>query len=207
MRIVIFGGTGSVGSAIVAEAAARGHDVVAASRREPSSPLPAGAQWRAADAADPAAVRALTAGADAVVSAIGPSREPGGDPQAFVGILLGLAEAVGATRFAVVGGAGSLEAAPGVRLLDTPEFPAEYLAESRAAADSLAKLREADLTADWTYLSPAPVIGPGVRTGSYRVSDETPAGSFISYADYAVALVDELERPAHRRVRFTVATS
>lgn len=207
MKIVIFGGTGNVGSAIVAEAAGRGHEVVAVSRREPSGPLPAGATWQAGDAADAASVRAVTAGADAVVSAIGPSREPGGDPQAFVGILLGLAEAVGATRLAVVGGAGSLEAAPGVRLLDTPEFPPEYLAESRAGADSLAKLRAADLAADWTYLSPAPVIGPGERTGSYRVSDETPAGSFISFADYAVALVDELEHPAHRRVRFTVATS
>jgi uncharacterized protein len=207
VKIVIFGGTGSVGSAIVAEAAARGHEVVAVSRREPSSPLPSGAQWQPGDAGDAGSVRALVADADAVVSAIGPSREPGGDPQAFVGTLLGLAEAVGPTRLAVVGGAGSLEASPGVRLVDTPDFPPEYLAESRAGAASLDRLRSADLAADWTYLSPAPVIGPGERTGSYRVSDETPAGSFISYADYAVALVDELERPAHRRARFTVATS
>ena len=207
MKIVIFGGTGNVGSAIVAEAADRGHEVRAVSRRAPSAELPSGASWQAGDADDRDSVRSLAAGADVVVSAIGPSREPGGDPQAFVGTLLALAEAVGSTRLVVVGGAGSLEAAPGIRLIDTDEFPPEYLAEARAAADSLAKLREADVATEWTYLSPAPVIGAGERTGSYRVSDETPAGTFISYADYAIALVDEVEQPAHSRARFTVATS
>jgi|1185.fasta_scaffold377300_1 putative NADH-flavin reductase len=207
MKIVVYGGTGSVGSAVVAEAASRGHDTVAVSRTRPAGELPPGATWRTGDAEDLESVRQSSAGADAVVTAFGPSRVPGEDPQAYVGTLLDFLGALRSTRVLVVGGAGSLEAAPGVRLLDTPDFPPEYKPESSAAADALARLRTADVSVDWTYLSPAPVIGPGERTGSYRVGDDTPAGSFISYADFAVAVVDELEKPAHPRARFTVATS
>lgn len=207
MKIVVYGGTGSVGSAIVAEAAARGHEVVAVSRTQPTADLPTGATWKQGDATDLVAVRALTTDADGVVTAFGPSRVPGEDPQAYVPTLLDFAAAAGSIRLLVVGGAGSLEAAPGVRLLDTPEFPAEYKAEASAAAEALDRLRSAELAADWTFLSPAPVIGPGERTGGYRVADDTPAGSFISYADYAIAAIDELEQPKHTRRRFTVATS
>jgi putative NADH-flavin reductase len=206
VKIVIYGGTGNVGSAIVDEAAGRGHEVVAVSRRQPSGDLPDGAIWKQGDAEDLDSVRAFSADADAVVSSIGPSREPGGNPEAYVDTLLAVAGAVGSTRLAVVGGAGSLEAAPGVRLIDTPEFPPEYLAEATAAANALAALRALD-SVDWTYLSPAPVIGPGERTGSYRLGGDSPVGMSISYADYALALVDELEQPAHRRTRFTVATA
>jgi putative NADH-flavin reductase len=206
MRILVYGGTGRVGSEIVAEAARRGHDVTVVSRREPAQPLPAGATWQAGDAADTATVAKAAAGADAVVSALGPSREPGGDPFAFAGIVRGLADAVGGTRLVVVGGAGSLQAEPGVRLVDTPEFPAEYRTEALATAEALEALRGTAPTVDWTYLSPAPVLDAGERTGGYRVGEDSPVGSFISFPDYAIALVDELERPAHRRQRFTVAS-
>jgi putative NADH-flavin reductase len=207
MKILVYGGTGRVGSAIVAEAAQRGHDVIATSRREPSNPLPANAVWRLGDAADSASVAKAATDVDVVVSALGPSREPDGDPFAFAGIVRGLADAVGPTRLLVVGGAGSLSAAPGVRLVDTPEFPEIYKTEALASAAALEELRNTDASVDWTYLSPAPVIDEGERTGSYRIGDDSPVGSFISFADYAVALVDELERPAHQRARFTVATS
>jgi putative NADH-flavin reductase len=192
---------------VVAEAVARGHETVAVSRHEPAGELPAGARWVAGDADAPTSVRAVTAGADAVVAAFGPSRVPGEDPNAYVGTLLSFVDALGTGRVLVVGGAGSLEAAPGVRLLDAPEFPAAYKPEAEAAADALGKLRASELAADWTYLSPAPEIGPGERTGGYRVADETPAGSFVSFADFAIAVVDELERPAHSRARFTVASA
>src|SRR5581483_965974 len=121
-------------------------------------PLPAGATWRAGDAADPAAVAQAAAGADVVVSALGPSREPGGDPFAFAGIVRGLADAVGGTRLVVVGGAGSLQAGPGVRLVDTPDFPPEYRTEALATAEALEALRGTAPSVDWTYLSPAPVL-------------------------------------------------
>jgi uncharacterized protein len=217
MKILVYGGTGRVGAAVVAEAAQRGHEVTSVSRHAPAAELPDGVTWLQGDAADTGAVAKAATDVDVVVSALGPSREPGGDPFAFAGVVRGLAEAVGPTRLIVVGGAGSLYAAPGgdtlgsqaplVRLVDTPEFPEIYKTEALASADALEALRNSDPSVDWTFLSPAPVIDEGERTGSYRIGDESPVGSFISFADYAVALVDEIERPAHRRTRFTVATS
>jgi putative NADH-flavin reductase len=206
MKVLVYGGTGRVGSAVVSEAAARGHDVVVASRRAPEAALPDGARWEFGDAADAAAVAKAATDVDVVVSALGPSRDPEGDPYAFAGIVAGLAGAVGPTRLVVVGGAGSLLAAPGVRLVDTPEFPELYKTEALASAEALEVLRGTGPEVDWTFLSPAPVIDAGERTGTYRVGTDHPVGSFISFADFAVALVDELERPAHRRTRFTVAT-
>lgn len=206
MNIAVYGATGNAGSRIVAEAAARGHKVTALSRHEPAGPLPDGANWRRGDASDLPDVAAVAAGHDAVIAAFGPDRTPGGDPSAFTGQFVAFARALGSsTRLGVIGGAGSLFASPGVRLVDLAEFPAAYRAESLAHAGALDALRDIDAL-DWFYLSPAPELGDGARTGSYRVADETPAGSWISFADLAVATVDELERPAHRRARFTVAT-
>jgi putative NADH-flavin reductase len=207
VKILVYGGTGRVGSAIVTEAASRGHDVIAASRREPAGDLPAGVTWQHGDADDTSSVAKAATDVDVVVSALGPSREPDGEPFAFAGTVRGLAEAVGATRLVVVGGAGSLLAAPGVRLVDTPEFSEIYRTEALASADALDVLRGTDASVDWTFLSPAPVMDEGERTGEYRVGDDSPVGSFISFADFAIALVDELERATHRRARFTVATS
>ena len=204
MRIAVYGATGNVGSRIVAEAVRRGHEVTALSRREPDQET--GASWRHGDASNPTGVAAVAAEHDVLVSALGPSREPGGDPFAFAGVVRGMAEAVGTARLIVVGGAGTLLAGPGVRLVDTADFPAVYKTEALATADALAALRALPEGTDWTYLSPAPEMGPGERTGSYRVALEEPAGEWISFGDYAVALLDEIERPAHRRTRFTVAT-
>lgn len=207
MRIAVYGGTGRVGSAIVAEATGRGHDVLVVSRREPVGALPADASWKQGDASDTATVAKLATDVDAVVSAIGPSREPDGDPFAFAGLVRGLVEAIGSTRLVVVGGAGSLLDASGVRLVDTEGFPEAYRTEALASAEALEVLRASDALVDWTFLSPAPVIDEGERTGSYRLGSDQPVGTFISFADFALALVDELERPAHRRARFTVASS
>jgi hypothetical protein len=207
MKIVVIGATGQAGTEIVTEAARRGHEVVAVSRHEPPDPLPAGATWRAGDAADAAGIATIGAAADAVVSAFGPSREAGGDPSAFAGQLLGVARAIGSTRLLILGGAGSMFAGPGVRLFDTPGFPDEFQAEARAHAESLYALQAGKVPVDWSYLSPAPLLGPGERTGTYRVGGDSPVGDSISFADCAVAIVDELETPAHRRTRWTVATA
>ncbi|WP_375490087.1 NAD(P)-dependent oxidoreductase [uncultured Jatrophihabitans sp.] len=204
MRIAVFGGTGNVGSAVVAEAVQRGHEVTVLSRRE-AQVVPDGAAWRAGDAADPDVVAETARENDVVVSALGPSRAPGEDPFAFEGVVRTMAGAVGSTRLIIVGGAGSLFIAPNVRLFDTDGFPAEYQDESRASYAALEFLRGAGHDLDWTYLSPAPEIGPGERTGRYVLGEESPAGDRISFADYAVALLDEIEHPAHHRARFTVA--
>lgn len=204
MKIAVYGGTGSIGSQIVAEAVRRGHDVTALARRE--RPVADGATFVRGDAADPTAARSIAASHDVVVSALGPTRDPAGDPNTFVDVIRSLADSVGSTRLAVVGGASSLFVAPGVRLFDTPEFPEAYKREAAAGAVAFDYLREdARPDLDWTYLSPAPEIGPGERTGKYVLGLDEPVGDFITIPDYAVALLDEIETPQHRRRRFTVA--
>jgi uncharacterized protein len=204
MKIAVIGGTGMVGSRIVAEAAARGHEVTAVSRTG-GVPPSANVTALTADATDLAVLRRLAAEHDVIVSAIGPSRESGGDPSTFPATLANLATAVSAARLIVVGGAGSLFVAPGLRLVDAPDFPDVYKPESLAAAASLESLKALPGAGDWCYLSPAPVIAPGERTGRYVVADDVPAGESISAEDYAVALVDEIENPVHTGRRFTVA--
>lgn len=204
MKIAVFGATGRIGRLIAAEAARRGHHVTALSRNP--ADLPSGLEWQSGDLADRAKVADVAAGHDAVVTANGPSRIPGEDPFAFSALIAEVADAVGSTRLVVVGGAGSLQAAPGVRLVDTPEFPAEYKQEALASAAALEHLRS-NSTADWTYLSPAPVFPAGDPTGTYVVGTDSPVGTAISGEDFAVALVDELENPRHRNRRFTVAAA
>jgi putative NADH-flavin reductase len=194
--IAVYGATGAIGSAIVNEATARGHQVTGISRR--GSDL-------TGDALDPAFAAGVADKHDVVVSAIGPSRTED-DGTRFVDSIANLASTISQARLLVVGGAGSLTV-DGVRLLDSPQFPEAYKAEALMGADSLALLRATADDVDWTYLSPAPVILPGRRTGAYEVALESPAGDQISVEDYAVALVDEIETPAHRRQRFTVANA
>jgi uncharacterized protein len=113
-------------------------------------------------------------------------------------------------RLVWVGGGGSLLVAPGVRVIDTPEFPAEWKAEASAQVQALELFRASTSDVEWSFLSPPAVIEPGQRTGRYRtggdllVTDEKGV-SRISVEDYAVAFLDELERPAHIRQRFTIA--
>ena len=123
--------------------------------------------------------------------------------------LAGMREA-GVRRVVFVGGAGSLEVAPGKRLMDQPDFPAAYMGEAREGADALAVWRTEAAGLDWTFLSPAAEVGPGQRTGRYRTTDETVitdanGKSFITFEDYAAAVLDELEHPAHIARRFGVA--
>lgn len=202
MKIAVYGATGNVGSAIVAEAASRGYEVTGLSRRPGSTE---GVRWLQGDAGDASSVRAVAADHDVVVSAIGPSREPGGDGQPFLDAIQTLVDNVGDARLLVVGGASSLEVAPGVRLYDTPDFPDAYKSEAEWGIRALELLRTTASPLSWTYLSPAPEMGPGERTGSYQVADDAVAGWRISYADYAVAMLDEIESPQHLRARFTAA--
>ena len=209
MKIAVVGGSGMIGSRIVSEAATRGHQVTSISRSGISAPqatatAQANVTAQAADITDSPVAKAAAADHDVVVSAIGPSRDPEGHPDEFAGVLSQFAVDTRPTRLIVVGGAGSLEAAPGVRLVDTPEFPEIYRTEALATAEGLYALEKLDL-GDWTYLSPAPATEPGARTGSYTVGENSPVGNSISAEDFAVALVDEIEKPAHSGARFTVA--
>lgn len=202
LTIALFGASGMIGAQVAAEAVSRGHAVTGYTRgggRVPAGVLPA-----TGDLADETTVKEAAATHDVVLSATGPSRTGDSHEPWLAAVQNLLDHAVGA-RVVFVGGAGSLLTPDGTRLLDSPGFPPEYAAEARSGAAALDLFRAASPDLDWTFLSPAPVIAPGERTGSYRVSLETPAGDSISVEDYAVALVDELERPRHRRERFTVA--
>jgi putative NADH-flavin reductase len=194
MKIALFGATGMVGSRIAAEATDRGHEVTALSRST------------GADMADAAAVREAASSHDVVVSATGPSRT--GEPhEPWLASVSTLIENAADARVLFVGGAGSLLTADGTRLLDTDGFPEAYKAEATSGAAALDLFRAAPEAVDWTFVSPSPVIAPGERTGSYVTALDTPAGDFVSAEDYAVALVDEIEQPQHRRQRFTVAST
>ena len=214
MKIVIFGATGHVGQRIAREALERGHQVVGVVRDPARSraPDPRVALVRG-DATDAASVAEAVRGADAVVNAISPRPGSTGTApslaEAARAVIAGLTQA-GVKRLIIVGGASSLEVAPGVRLLDTPEFPEAYRAEATEGVESFAVYRAEAGELEWTYVSPAIVIQPGERTGRYRTTgdrvlfDEN-GHSTISYEDYAVAILDEIERREHVRERIGVA--
>ncbi|SKA05779.1 NAD(P)-dependent oxidoreductase [Consotaella salsifontis] len=201
MKIALIGASGNVGSRIAKELSDRGHSVTAIARNpEKISALPGVTAVRG-DIADPAALASLLSGHEAVVSSV---RFQDLDAAALIKIV----RDSGVSRFLVVGGAGSLEVAPGVKLIDTAEFPEAYKPEASGGVRFLDLLRRED-GLEWTFLSPSAMFGPGERTRRFRIGGDTlltaPDGqSHISYEDYAVALVDELEKPAHVRQRFTV---
>ncbi|KAA8889356.1 NAD(P)H-binding protein [Nocardia colli] len=213
MRITVFGATGDVGSRVVTEALARGHEVVAVIR-DPAraAAVPAAAEVRIGDAADLEDVVTLSAGQDLVITATRPPSGQEHELPALTSVLL-KALAHNGVRLLVVGGAATLLVpdAEGATLHETPDFPAHLRPIARACADQLALCR-AETVTEWTYLSPPAELVPGERTGVYRRGvDELlvrPDGtSTISMEDFAVALLDEAERPVHRRTRFTVGAA
>ena len=215
MKIVLFGATGNIGQRVAAEALSRGHEVIGVVR-DPSgmkAPDPRMSLVQG-DATDAASVERVARGADAIVSAISPRPNARGlgapSLAAAARALLQGARAAGVRRVITVGGAGSLEVAPGQRLMDAPGFPEAYKREAREGLESLETFRAEGAGLDWTYLSPAAEIGPGARTGKYRTTGDqfladASGHSHISYDDYAVALVDELEQRRHVGERFGVA--
>ncbi len=207
MKITLYGASGMIGSRILDELLRRGH-LVTAVVRDPSKISRTGVTARAGDVLDAHSVAETAKGADAVISAYAPPADATERLSAATRSLIAGLQEAGVRRFLMVGGAGSLEAAPGLPLMDTPNFPAVYKPYAIAHRDALAVLRQADL--DWTNISPAAVIEPGERTGKYRTGGEIllvdeQGQSRISAEDYAVAMVDELEHPRHVRQRFTIA--
>ena len=203
VKIALYGATGMIGSRLAVEATTRDHLVTAISRTAESDVV-AGMVVRQGDAADADDVARIASEHDVVVSAIGPSRT-GQRHQIFLHAISVLAENVGTRRLVVVGGAGSLQVTPGLRLMDTAAFPAAWLPEAITQVAALELLKETGALVNWVYVSPAPATGPGARTGRYRVGMESPVGDWISAEDLAVAIVDEIEEPRFHRTRFNVA--
>ena len=214
MNIALIGATGFIGAPVLSELLGRGHKVTVLARNPGKVTPQAGLTVVAADALDADQVARAVAGHDALISAYNPGwSEPKIHDlhlEASKAIVTG-AKRAGVKRLLVVGGAGSLYVAPGVQLVDTPEFPAQYKQGALAAREALNQLKlEASL--DWSFVSPPIGLAPGERTGKYRLGGDEllpgqgdkPAG--ISAADLAVAIVDEIETPRHVRRRFTVAS-
>ena len=205
MKVVLYGASGNAGSRILHELQSRGHEVTAVVRNPEK--LPAGTRSIRDDLSSVDRIAEIIAGTDAVVSAYMP---PSDDTDQLVPVTGRLVDAVrkaGKPRLIVVGGAASLEVAPGVTLLASGNVPAAWLPIATSHAKTLELLKTSDIR--WTYFSPAGFFEPGQRTGKFRLGKDRlimddNGESRISFEDYAIALVDELEHPAHIQERFTI---
>ena len=201
-QVVLLGITGRAGSRIATELLQRGHTVTGIARDASKAAAQPGLTLQSADATSVDALVPLLRGHAVLVSA---TRFDGGSDAAT---LIAAAQQAGVPRLLVVGGAGSLEVAPGKALIDAPGFPDAYKPEAAAGRVFLDALR-AEPVLDWSFLSPSALFEPGERTGQFRVGGDqlladAAGNSRISMEDYAIALVDEIETPKHARQRFTV---
>ncbi|MFL9671547.1 MULTISPECIES: NAD(P)-dependent oxidoreductase [Pseudomonas fluorescens group] len=200
-KIAIIGATGRAGSQLLEEALRRGHSVVAIARNTDKLAVRPGVTVKQVDALDANALEQAISGSDVVISAAHFATLP-------ASAVIGPVKKAGVKRLLVVGGAGSLLLPGGGRVIDSAGFPAEYKAEASAGAAFLDVLRqEKDL--DWTFLSPSALFDGTQRTGKFRLGQDdllvsSDGTSSISFADYAIAMLDEVETPKHSRQRFTV---
>ncbi|NRP20725.1 hypothetical protein LPJGGPFB_03984 [Ensifer adhaerens] len=215
MSIVVFGASGNIGSNIRKEALSRGRRVTAVTRSTDIEPEE-GLTLHKADIADVGEVAKIVAGHDAVISAYSPGlrRHSAEDAaelirDAHASLLAGVKQA-GVRRIIIVGGVGSLEASPGVDVVDSDFYPAEHKAHTLRNREILRSLKRGEHDLDWTYVSPPLSIKAGERTGTFRLGEDrllrNEAGeSSISEADFAIAILDELEKGQFIGRRFTAA--
>jgi putative NADH-flavin reductase len=212
MKIALFGATGHVGHAILDEALARGADVTAIVR-DPSRLTTRDARVNVVtgDIADPESWLDAVRGADVMIVSISARRDGSNDAvPAKAATVLDYLPKAGVKRLLWVGGAASLETAPGVRVIDDPHFPAAWKDEAQGQIKALEVFRHDKGEVQWTYISPAALLEDGPRTGKYRVGSDqllvdANGKSRISVPDYAVALLDRVEKNDARRQRITVA--
>ncbi|PTR29380.1 NAD(P)-dependent oxidoreductase [Pseudomonas sp. GV085] len=200
-KIAIIGATGRAGSQLLEEALRRGHSVTAIARDTSKIDLREGVVGKAVDALDAAALQAAIAGHDVVISAAHFATLP-------ASAVVDPVKKAGVKRLLVVGGAGSLLLPDGTRVIDSEGFPEAYKAEASAGAEFLANLRQ-EKQLDWTFLSPSAEFVEGERTGKFRLGQDgllvsSEGRSWITFADYAIAMLDEVEAPKHSRQRFAV---
>ena len=207
MNVLVYGATGKSGSRIVKELVSRGHKVTGVARNVDSLKGQRGVTAKVDDLSSVDAIATVIHGADAVVSAYQP---PADDTDLLVDVTKREVAAVkkaGVPRLLVVGGAGLLEVSPGVTLIQSGHLPAAWLPIATSHEKALGVLRASDI--NWTYLSPAAFFEPGERTGKFRLGTKEliandKGESRISMEDYAIAMVDEIEKPRHERGAFSV---
>lgn len=200
-KIAIIGATGRAGSELLEEALRRGHSVTAIARHASKIPPRAGLVTRDVDVNDGDALHAALAGHDAVLSAANFSTLP-------AAAIIEPVKKSGVKRLLFVGGAGSLLLPDGSKVIDSPEFPPAYKSEASAGGVYLDTLRK-ETALDWTFLSPSAEFVPGERTGTFRLGKDhllvsAEGRSWITFADFAIAMLDEVEHLKHSRQRFTV---
>ena len=200
-KIAIIGATGRAGSQLLEEALRRGHSVTAIARDTAKIGARAGVVSKSVDALDAEALQAAIAGHDVVISAAHFATLP-------ASAVIGPVKNAGVKRLLVVGGAGSLLLPGGGRVIDSEGFPQEYKTEASAGAVFLQNLRQ-EQQLDWTFVSPSAEFVEGERTGTFRIGQDNllvsaQGRSWITFADYAIALLDEVETPKHSQQRFTV---
>ena len=200
-KIAIIGATGRAGSQLLEEALRRGHTVTAIARNTDKLAVRPGVTVKQVDALNAEALQQAISGSDVVISAAHFSTLP-------ASAVIGPVKKAGVKRLLVVGGAGSLLLPGGGRVIDSEGFPAEYKAEASAGADFLETLRQ-EKELDWTFLSPSALFDGTERTGNFRLGKDdllvsSDGTSSISFADFAIAMLDEVENPKHSRQRFTV---
>lgn len=206
MKITLIGASGYVGSALLTEALDRRHQITALVNDTSKVTAHGHVEIRAVDATNADELASAASGHDLVISAFNPGRDPDGSG---VRAIISGTKRAGIARLLVVGGAGSLLLPSGERLIDQPDFPTEWRGGALLTSAFLDTLKE-EAELDWVFLSPAATLTPGPRTSNYRVGKDhlltdEKGESRISLADFAVAMLDEAERPAHHRERFTVA--
>lgn len=215
MQVAIIGATGRIGSRILNEAVSRGHRVTAISRHPDQVPAHPQVTSVAGDLDDPRGIAAAVEGCDAVICSYGPGAETSSQPEAYdlyvkAGKgLIAAVKAAGIERVLVVGGAASLKTPAGVELLDSPDWPSVFQKHAPSGLREIMYMLKKEPDLDWVFLSPSTFIAPGERTGQFRIGKDhllfdKDGQSRISMEDYAVAMVDELERPKHHSERFTV---
>jgi uncharacterized protein len=211
VKIALIGATGFVGSAILKEALDRGHEVTAIVRHTEKLQSHPKLHPQKGDIYNADEVARLVAGHDAVISAFNPGWS---DPDIYNYQVKGTRSIIdgvkksGVKRLLFVGGAGSLEVKPGVQSVETPDFPKEWKQGSLASREALNQLRK-ESGLEWSFLSPSADLSPGQRTGKFRLGTDqllkdAKGESRISTQDYAMAMIDEVEKPTHIRQRFTV---
>ena len=213
MKIILLAASGQAGRTVLSELISRGHEVTAVVRN--IEKLPESIHRIKDDLSDEDRIAEIVEGADVVISAFGPAK----DERFFTDVeytdilaevtkrLIAAVHKSNVKRFIMVGGAGSLWFSPDVTVLDSGHWPEAYVPIAKSHIKAFTALKESDI--NWTYFSPPMLIEPGVRTGVYRLGGDDlivdeKGRSWISFEDYAVALVNEIEVPQHEKARFTI---